>query len=73
MKWHFLNARESFQGVRRDWDALNPLRGNHILLDSRFVAPLIKHFGTRDTLLALSIDGSKRRMALLEKTTMGGW
>src|SRR5262245_10014357 len=73
MKWHFLNARECFQGVRKDWDALNQLRGNHILLDSRFVVTLIKHFGTRDTRLALSIDGSKQGMALLEKTTMGRW
>src|SRR5262249_49430285 len=53
MKWLFSNAQSSFEEHRGNWDVLNKGMSNHILLDSRFVAPLLTHFGGKDVVLAI--------------------
>src|SRR5262245_39583826 len=73
MSWLFLNAKIRFAELHQEWDSLNRARGNHVLLDSRFVAGLIEHFGDDDTVLAIDRNGTKDGMALLVKTAMGIW
>jgi Acetyltransferase (GNAT) domain len=74
MKWNFYNAIEHFGEFRSDWDALNQTQNkNHILLDSRFVAALTKHFGSPETVLAVSSEGPKKGLALLERNGAGSW
>src|SRR6476660_3917924 len=73
MKWKFSNALSSFEEFRTDWDAINRSRDNHILLDSRFVSPLLKHFGDENVKLAVQRENSTHAMALLVKQGMGSW
>lgn len=73
MKWAFLNATAHFEDFRKDWDALNQARSNHILLDSRFVAPLIKHFAPKETVLAVSQEGPSKGLALLVRNGLMSW
>lgn len=73
MEWLFQKANTAFASYRGEWDALNRARGNHILLDSRFVGPLIKHFGSDNVTLAVAKNGSAGAMALLEKSRLGVW
>ena len=53
-EWEIVNARECFARYQDQWDELNQNSDNHLLLDSRFVAPLIDHFASSRTLLAIS-------------------
>lgn len=64
---------ESFDGFQKEWDALNRSRGNHILLDSRFVSPLLRHFGERSCLLGIDRDSPRSGMALVLKKNAGFW
>ena len=73
MGWIFLNASESFEALRNEWDTANALCGNHVLLDSRFVAPLIRYFGPKRLLLAVNSDSAAKSFALLVKTRVGAW
>ncbi len=73
MGWVFQSAYESFHENREIWDGLNKTHGNHILLDSMFVEPLIRHFGSRDTLLALSNDPKNPGMVLMDRGKKGFW
>src|SRR5262249_19454992 len=73
MKWTFANALTSFDQYRAGWDAINRSRDNHILLDSRFVAPLLKHFGDNNVKLAVHQENSTSAMALLVRQGMGSW
>ena len=73
MKWKFSNALSSFEEFRTDWDAINRARDNHILLDSRFVSPLLRHFGDENVKLAVQRENSTHAMALLVKQGMGSW
>ena len=52
MSWQFFRASECFDKFRQDWDAINRARGDHILLDSRFVAFLLRH---RDNRLYIAV------------------
>jgi len=71
MKWEFQSASGNFERQRTAWDSINQARGNHILLDSGFVSPLLKHFG--DGHVTLGIDASDAGMALLVRRGAGRW
>ena len=73
MSWIFKPAAGLFEEVRKDWYALNASRGNHLLLDSRFVAPLLRHFGGPHVLLGINPDSRNPGMALLIKKAAGRW
>lgn len=73
MTWLFLDATSSFPNFAKEWDALNEVRTNHILLDSRFLSSLITHFGSKKTVLAVNGRGPAWGMALLVKTSAGLW
>jgi hypothetical protein len=73
MSWRFFKAEEFFRQFRTDWDTLNRRHSNHLLLDSRFVEPALRHFGSKDTVLAINKDGPNSGMALLTKTGTGQW
>jgi GNAT acetyltransferase-like protein len=73
MSWEFQPAVEAFEEVRKDWDALNRAQHNHILLDSRFVAPLLRHFESPGVLLGVNDDPRKRGMALVQRKSPGVW
>jgi CelD/BcsL family acetyltransferase involved in cellulose biosynthesis len=74
MEWFFQKANTAFASHKNEWDSLNRASGNHILLDSRFVEPLIKHFESDDVTLAVCKDsGGCRAMALLVKDRLGVW
>jgi len=57
----------------REWDSLNLGRSNHLLLDSRFVGPLLRHFGGSEVILGISQESRKPGMALLVKKHLGIW
>jgi hypothetical protein len=71
--WEFRPAKECFHEVSNDWDDLNRARGNHVLLDSRFVGCALRHFASPDVLLAVSRDSSRPGMALLSQSKVGFW
>jgi hypothetical protein len=73
MTWEFQPATASFEEIRNDWDALNQRIGNHILLDSGFVAPLLRHFREGEVLLGSSDDAEAPGMALLVPRGTGRW
>lgn len=73
MSWSFKLALGPFDEVLNDWDALNRSRSNHLLLDSRFVAALLRHFGGRGVLLGVHNDSRKPGMALVVKKRVGVW
>ena len=73
MPWTFKPANDAFEEAKKDWDALNLDRGNHLLLDSRFVGPLLRHFGLARVMLGTNHDSGKSGMALLEKKRLGIW
>lgn len=54
MTWQLHPARERFAAYAADWDRLNAgLYGRHPFFDSRFVGPLLQHFGDGRELLCL--------------------
>lgn len=73
MSWKFQPAVGLFEEVRKDWDALNRAQHNHILLDSRFVASLLRHFGSRDVVLGINLDSRLPAMAMLIRNSWLGW
>lgn len=73
MGWIFESACENFQKHRDIWNELNRTCGNHILLDSLFVEPLVRHFGTSETLLAVSDDPAHSGIILVSKGRAGFW
>jgi CelD/BcsL family acetyltransferase involved in cellulose biosynthesis len=73
MSWKFQPAVREFPDFAKEWDALNEEQGNHILLDSGFVAPLLRHFGNENVLLAVNSDTNQRGMALLSQAGTGRW
>jgi hypothetical protein len=72
-RWQFKPAASAFPMIRDDWDAINRAHTNHILLDSGFVAPLLRHFGGGDVVLAAGTNGEMPGMALLERKGLGQW
>lgn len=73
MGWLFRRASESFDQYRDMWDELNRAQGNHLLLDSMFVGPLIRYFASERTLLGISNDPKNPGMALVERVRKGFW
>jgi hypothetical protein len=73
MGWRFHKALQSFPSFSKDWDRMNRERGNHILLDSRFVGPLVRHFGSEKTLLAVRESAENPGMALIQPGRAGFW
>jgi len=73
MSWRFYNARDDFDQHRGRWDELNKGCGNHILLDSIFVSPLICHFASNQALLGINDDSTKPAMLIVDKVRPGFW
>src|SRR5262245_16600183 len=73
MGWKFHNALQSFPSFAKNWDDINRQRGNNILLDSRFIAPLLQHFGTEKTLVAVRDNREDRGIALIERGKPSFW
>src|SRR5688572_31407088 len=74
MKWEFVSARHGFDSVREEWNSLNAGHyGNHILLDSRFVGALVRHFAAGDTITAVCRERARKGIALLNRKSTGVW
>ena len=73
MSWSFHPALDVFEQHRERWDALNHAQNNHILLDSAFVGGLLRHFGSRQVVLAIKEDTRNPAMALVERKALGVW
>lgn len=73
MPWKYYRATEAFDRFASEWDRLNQVQHNHILLDSRFIRPLLKHFGSDQVLLGVSEDSEHRGMALVSRKKLGIW
>ncbi|MCL4745846.1 MAG: GNAT family N-acetyltransferase [Burkholderiaceae bacterium] len=75
MRWKLFDARRSFPEFSGRWRRLAArLVAGHPLLDARFVAPLLAHFGDDDTRLAVLGDpDSPRAMMLIERHRPGMW
>jgi hypothetical protein len=73
VSWIFKNARAHFDEYGDQWDDLNRSVTNHILLDSKFVSPAVRHFSTPDDLLCIDNDPAAPAMVLLERTRPLFW
>jgi len=73
MSWKFEPANQSFDSLRALWDDCNRSCGNHILLDSGFVSPLLKHFANGDVLFGQNTDSSDTGAVLLISRGIGRW
>jgi hypothetical protein len=75
MKWRILPAQDVFVEFAPTSDKLNAnLFRRHPLFDSRFVAPLLAHFGDAAVRLAvLDGDGGPEGMLLLQPGRRGVW
>jgi Acetyltransferase (GNAT) domain len=73
MTWSFHPALDTFHQLRDRWDALNLAQNNHVLLDSGFIAALLRHFGSRDVILGINEDKGNPAMALMERKAPGVW
>lgn len=73
MKWTLHPARDAFESHRALWDDLNLRTSDSVLLDSRFVAPLLRYFGGENALLAVSADSARPALALVERRRTGAW
>jgi CelD/BcsL family acetyltransferase involved in cellulose biosynthesis len=72
-RWSVHPALDAFDQFRDRWDALNRAQNNHLLLDSGFVSILLRHFGSRDVVLAVNEDPGNPAMALIERKGPGIW
>lgn len=73
MTWSFRPALKNFEAARGDWDSLNHSQYDHILLDSGFVAPLLRHFGSGDVLLGTNTSSLRPGMLLVTRKALGIW
>jgi CelD/BcsL family acetyltransferase involved in cellulose biosynthesis len=74
MKFSFVAAdRLLHADFASRWDELNRGLHNHVLLDSDFVAPLVRHFASPRVLLGVSEEAARPAMALLEKRGPAFW
>jgi CelD/BcsL family acetyltransferase involved in cellulose biosynthesis len=73
MGWTFHSALENFSRYRDLWDEVNRSHGDHLVLDSLFVEPLVRQFASQKTLLAVCEDKGKPVVALLEPAMKGMW
>ncbi len=73
-RWSFHSALDTFDQFRDRWDALNAAQNtNHILLDSGLVGILLRHFGSRDVVLAINEGPEYPTAALIEPKATGIW
>jgi hypothetical protein len=70
--WKILPAA-AFEAHRELWDGLNRRNADHPLLDSGFVEGLLRHFGSKETRFAVSLDRDHPGMALVERKSLGSW
>ncbi|MBK1694985.1 hypothetical protein CKO09_09560 [Chromatium weissei] len=71
LKWE-LHSAQDFEKYRSQWDKLNETYYGSALLESRFVALLIRYFGNEKTKLAIArTDATTVVMTLLESNTLG--
>lgn len=73
MAWTLHPAAEAFERYRDLWDELNRGNASHILLDSRFVGLLLRHFASPQVRLAVSRDPERPALALVEPARGGFW
>ncbi len=73
MSWKFSSAAQSFDSLRTLWDECNRAGSNHILLDSGFVSPLVKHFANGKVLLASNSGSADLGAALVVSRGKGLW
>jgi hypothetical protein len=73
MSWKFESATQSFNSLSALWDDFNRIRGSHILLDSGFVSPLLKHFANGEVLFGHNTDSIDPGAALLISRGKGQW
>ena len=73
MGWVFESAYKTFDQYREMWDGLNRSQGDHLLLDSMFVGPLVRYFGSTETLLGISNDHKNPGMVLVDSVRKGFW
>jgi hypothetical protein len=73
MGWAFYRAPDAFERYRERWDEINGMQGSHVLLDSNFVAPLVRHFASAETLLCICDDKKNPAMAIVHKARTGFW
>ncbi len=73
MTWRFQPAAQCFPALNKTWDAINRARGNHILLDSGFVAPLLRNFDDGKALLCINEDTSGSGAAVVVRKSPGLW
>lgn len=73
MDWQIVGA-DSFSLHRGAWDALNQSGPGTVLLDSRFVESLLKHFGSGNEILAIAGDPENPvAMAIMSNVKFGVW
>lgn len=74
MSWRLLDANQ-YNAWVPEWDRLNHnLFGGHPLLDSRFVEPLLTHFGKPGLKMAIYQEADATiAMALLQRSSWGIW
>ena len=70
MSWT-LEPASAFDAHAAAWGALNREQGGHLLWDPDFVRPLIQHFGSPRTKLAVSKTPGARGYALIETGRLG--
>ena len=73
MPWKFQPATSSFEQLRPLWDSANQSLGNHILLDSGFLSPLLKHFSDRRVSLGFNEDAVGSGMIFLTSPGLCRW
>lgn len=75
MGWELKSAREHFAACAAEWDRLNAeLHGCHPFFDSRFVGPLLEHFGTGDERLCIHRSaGTPDGALILHPRGLGRW
>jgi hypothetical protein len=73
MGWTFHLALENFSRYCDLWDEVNRSHGDHLVLDSLFVEPLVRQFASEKTLLAVCEDKEKPLLALVEPAMKAMW
>jgi hypothetical protein len=73
MSWTFQPANKTFAARSKEWDELNKMGSDHVLLDSDFVAPLLRHFGNDSVVLGTKNGSKNPGLALLKKKGTGVW
>lgn len=66
MSWELRPAHTAFPAFAAEWDRLNHvLYAGHPMFDSRFIGPLLAHFGSGDEMLCLHRSGASVDGALI--------